>query len=345
MVKEIDDFVREAIERMNVRPTKLQDILVFNQNFIEINMKKREMQEQTKKAENLNRLIRSITGQGVNLSGLESRWQNFDSIINSFSDMMQEQREMIKKELNNKVSDINQELEKFYSKWTAIKPADNLLLEENSDIKEIAEEIKKVFADWDIQERTVNLTIEECKNFEIEIPVINSFDKIKEEIVDNKQKWRIYFDYVSEQEKFAKEEWLGIRNKAFGILQDFTLVWGDKIKKKQRDFIVIYINNNLELLKQSLNVYKYMIGENFERDHWKSLFNILKLDNSITKETLIFGNFIEKSTLLIKKSSEIKDLYARSQGEILIRNAISELASWFEIAEFQFTEYVNNNRK
>jgi hypothetical protein len=88
-----------------------------------------------------------------------------------------------------------------------------------------------------------------------------------------------------------------------------------------------------------------MIGENFERDHWKSLFNILKLDNSITKETLIFGNFIEKSTLLIKKSSEIKDLYARSQGEILIRNAISELASWFEIAEFQFTEYVNNNRK
>ena len=46
-----------------------------------------------------------------------------------------------------------------------------------------------------------------------------------------------------------------------------------------------------------------------------------------------------------KKSSEIKDLYARSQGEILIRNAISELSSWFEIAEFQFTDYTNNNRK
>jgi hypothetical protein len=189
------------------------------------------------------------------------------------------------------------------------------------------------------------MTIEECKNFDIEVPVIENLDSIKAEIVENKQKWNSYFEYINELDKFAKEEWLGIRNKAFGILQDFTLIWTDKLKKKNKDFIYNYINNQIELFKQSLNVYKYMIGESFERDHWKSLFNILKLDNSITKENLIFGNFIEKSTMLIKKSSEIKDLYARSQGEILIRNAISELASWFEIAEFQFTEYTNNNRK
>ena len=189
------------------------------------------------------------------------------------------------------------------------------------------------------------MVIEECKNFDIEIPLIKDFNLIKTEIKENKEKWVTYFDFRTELEKFSKEEWLGIRNKAFGILQDFTLNWGDKIKKKQKDFIIIFINNQIELFKQGLNVYKYMIGESFERDHWKSLFNILKFDNSITKESLIFGNFIEKSSFLIKKSSEIKDLYARSQGEILIRNAISELSSWFEIAEFQFTDYTNNNRK
>ena len=189
------------------------------------------------------------------------------------------------------------------------------------------------------------MVIEECKNFDIEIPLIKDFNLIKTEIKENKEKWVTYFDFRTELEKFSKEEWLGIRNKAFGILQDFTLNWGDKIKKKQKDFIIIFINNQIELFKQGLNVYKYMIGESFERDPWKSLFNILKFDNSITKESLIFGNFIEKSSFLIKKSSEIKDLYARSQGEILIRNAISELSSWFEIAEFQFTDYTNNNRK
>ena len=189
------------------------------------------------------------------------------------------------------------------------------------------------------------MVIEECKNFDIEIPLIKDFNLIKTEIKENKEKWVTYFDFRTELEKFSKEEWLGIRNKALGILQDFTLNWGDKIKKKQKDFIIIFINNQIELFKQGLNVYKYMIGESFERDHWKSLFNILKFDNSITKESLIFGNFIEKSSFLIKKSSEIKDLYARSQGEILIRNAISELSSWFEIAEFQFTDYTNNNRK
>ena len=215
----------------------------------------------------------------------------------------------------------------------------------NTNLSEIANEVKNAIDEWEIHEKTINMAIDECKNFDIEVPEIENFAMIKTEIAENKQKWNTYFEYTNEIAKFSKEEWLGIRNKAFGLLQDFTINWADKIKRKNKDFIYFYINNQIELYKQSLNVYKYMIGESFERDHWKSLFNILRLDNSITKETLIFSNFIEKSDLLIKKSAEIKDLYSRSQWEILIRNAISELASWFEIAEFQFTEYTNNNRK
>ena len=99
--------------------------------------------------------------------------------------------------------------------------------------------------------------------------------------------------------------------------------------------------SQIDFYKQSTGVYRYLIGDNFERDHWKTLFTLLKFDNKITKETLKFGNFIEKTSLLIAKQNDIKDLYQRAQGEILIRNAMSELKTWFETAEFQFTENVN----
>ena len=71
------------------------------------------------------------------------------------------------------------------------------------------------------------------------------------------------------------------------------------------------------------------------------LKSIKTLYNKITKETLKFGNFIEKTSLLISKQNDIKDLYQRAQGEISVKNAMSELAAWFETAEFQFTENVN----
>ncbi len=171
------------------------------------------------------------------------------------------------------------------------------------------------------------------------------FDKIKKDVLDTKQKWDTYFSFNKDIEKLKKEEWLGIRHKAFGILQDFTINWQENIKKKKKDFIYFYVNNLIELYKESLGVYRFLIGDNFERDHWKNLFMLLKFDNSLTKDNLIFGNFLEKTEFLVKKSSEIKELYTRAQGEILIRNAISELTVWFESAEFLFTEYVNNNRK
>ena len=72
---------------------------------------------------------------------------------------------------------------------------------------------------------------------------------------------------------------------------------------------------------------------------------MLGFDNKITKENLIFGNFIEKTNELIENQNKIKELFQRAQGEILIRNAMSELTAWFETAEFHFTENINQTNK
>lgn len=48
--------------------------------------------------------------------------------------------------------------------------------------------------------------------------------------------------------------------------------------------------------------------------------------------------------MILKKSNEIKELAARAVGEITLREAILELKTWCESAEFELTDYTNNNR-
>jgi len=353
-MKVVDEFVKDAIDKMEKKSTNMQEILIFKKNFMELSKKKFEIKKICEEGEKMNELLTKISGQTFNvnlqISNLESKMESLDNIMNSFSDMIEEQKQNVKIELNSKIKNINVDLEKFYSKWTAIKIPDNYTFiseNDNLEFEETAKSIQNIYEEWANYEKEILNMMEECKNFEIEIPEIKNFEKIKGEIDQNKSKWSLLFSFNIELENIYKEDWLSIRFKAYGIIQDYQMNWTDKIKKREKDFIYYYIFNKLEKFKQSLNVYKYLIGDNFERDHWKSLFNMLKFDNKITKENLKFGNFIEKTELLIKKAADIKDLYSRAQGEILIRNAMSELSAWFETAEFTFTEYVNvnNNRK
>jgi dynein heavy chain 2, cytosolic len=347
-INQIDEFIKYGMNLMSEKPQTMQEILVFKSNYLELTRKKFEFKKICDECENMNKLLVMMSGQSLNtVTSLESRWYNFDSMMGSFSEMIEEQKQSIKKELNNKMGNFNLQLEKFYSKWEATRIPDNFMPDKDTNISEIANSIKSIHSEWNQHEKEIQAVIDECTNFELELPDLSIFNKIKLEINSNKSKWDLFFQFNKDLENLESEEWLSIRHKAYSMIQDLTMNWQDKLKKKEKDFIYFHISSQLEFYKQSLSVYKYLIGDNFERDHWKNLFNLLKFDNKITKENLKFGNFIEKTELLVKRANDIKDLYSRAQGEILIRNAMSELAAWFETAEFSFTEYINqnNNRK
>lgn len=54
------------------------------------------------------------------------------------------------------------------------------------------------------------------------------------------------------------------------------------------------------------------IGEAFEREHWRSLFTILKLPKDVTLETLKFGHLLDADKEIIVKMNDLKDLAARA---------------------------------
>ena len=150
--------------------------------------------------------------------------------------------------------------------------------------------------------------LEDMKNFDLELETdISKYKNIKNEVDQTKQKWQLLFDFNAQLENMSKEEWLGIRFKAHAMIQDLISNWEIKVKKMEKNFLYFHIRSQIDFYKQSTSIYRYLIGDNFERDHWKTLFNLLKMDNKVTKETLTFGNFIEKTSRLISKQGEIPD--------------------------------------
>lgn len=62
------------------------------------------------------------------------------------------------------------------------------------------------------------------------------------------------------------------------------------------------------------------------------LFSILKIKNVTSADKLTFGTLLEAD--LLGKANELRELEARSRGEMNIRVAIDDLEAWSITREF-----------
>jgi dynein heavy chain 2 len=89
---------------------------------------------------------------------------------------------------------------------------------------------------------------------------------------------------------------------------------------------------------------KLCTGETFVPEHWKKLFNILRLTQDTNLDKLLFKDLTEAIPIMIKKKKEIMELCDKAQGEVTIREAINELRIWCENTEFKLTDHESNGR-
>ena len=140
-----------------------------------------------------------------------------------------------------------------------------------------------------------------------------------------------------------KEDWLSFRGKIYN-LNEFLSTWSGVIQKKERNVVTNYLRTLVDKYKQGYPLLKNLVGEAFEKEHWKTLFFLLKLEKDVTIEKLQFLHFISNIDQILHKKNEIKELCARAQGEVTIREAIHELRIWCDTAEFQLVDHVQNAR-
>lgn len=289
-------------------------------------------------------MIRQIKGFSISLQELESKWREFEDRLEAFSGKIEAQKQRLREEIDKRQASLAKELEKMYDRWQEKKPkARNQLTYEEAE--ETSEQMKEMKQHWQELEVKIEKLYVDAKHFGKEPPKFQYYDAMKVELNEAQEIWGLFDDFKREQDEFAKEEWLTFRKKAFFAFQDYFMKWQENLKQREKGVVVKFLLQEIELYRQAWPLIKLCTGESFEKEHWKKLFIILKIDKDLTVDKLKFKHLIDSIPVMVKKSKEIKELCDKAQGEVTIREAINELRVWCENTEFILTTHDSNGRQ
>ena len=337
----LSEYLKTAQSKLNQRPQTVEEITQAQKEILEVVSQKEKMQITYDSIQEKSKSLRQITGTSPNLAGLTDKWEGFLGSVESFREIIEQQREMVKKDIHKRVEEVATALEKFESRWNALKPKPLEELKMESAI-ENCERIKEWREDWNALKERIKGLNEESEQFSVQAPNFE-VQKIDKEIAEQTESWKIFEEFREELKKISDEDWLSFRSKLY-LFQEFFLAWSEKLKSRSKETVSRFISSQIELYKRAWPLLKLSTGEGFEKEHWKSLFHYMKLGKEVTMENLKLNHFIESIAYVIASADQIKELQARSQGEVTIREAIQELRVWCDEASFSLFEHVQNER-
>lgn len=139
-IRIVEDFVDASMESLNKRPHSIDEISAAQLEWKDIDARKTDVQTQYQKAEKKKALLLAVLGGGssagmsgasldtseveTRLSQLPTRWENFEIALEAFNDMIEEQRESLKGEIETHVVECNVEIDKLREQWRAKRPVE-----------------------------------------------------------------------------------------------------------------------------------------------------------------------------------------------------------------------------
>jgi dynein heavy chain 2 len=111
-----------------------------------------------------------------------------------------------------------------------------------------------------------------------------------------------------------------------------------------KDPVSLYLRNEIENFREVFPLLKYIRGDSYTPDHWHEMYNLLGMPRGIATSDLTFGSFVVVFPALLKKGDLVKELHARAQGEVTIREALQELRTWAMETEFTLVPREDNGR-
>ena len=85
---------------------------------------------------------------------------------------------------------------------------------------------------------------------------------------------------------------------------------------------------------------RFVWEKHLKKNTGEHCFIKIDLPKSVTVENLKFIHFLDVIENMVSKTTESKDLGARAQGEVSLREAILELRAWCDKTEFVLTDCV-----
>ena len=250
--------------------------------------------------------------------------------------------------MERQIIELNQEIAKFKIRWDAQKPKEMKEWDRNS-ISRVFETLTEKRTEFDELKAKTTKHGENCEQFQMAPPKFNDLEALEEDIDVVTGSWNMYKEYLQALDEMGKQDWIIFRAKLFE-LHDFVKAWSTKIKERSKqgiiDIIDEHIDEELRQFKKALPALKFMRGEPYKDDHWQELFQKLKIKGVKNYSTdLKVQHFFDSIDLVIKNGRFAKEMTARAQGEVTIREALLEIKAWARAAEVKMMDHEELGRR
>ena len=147
----IDSFVNEGLDTLHDRPKTQEEIGTSYRKHEELNSKRRDMVPLYERLEAKNKLLRSFGGGGGHeqLVPLQLKLDKFESMMDSHVQMINEQKDVLKKNLQSRYERFTAECEKLKGRWKQSRPRDQDM-DDEQQCREALKVVREV--DKEVQE-------------------------------------------------------------------------------------------------------------------------------------------------------------------------------------------------
>ncbi|KAH9247140.1 hypothetical protein BASA81_015283 [Batrachochytrium salamandrivorans] len=333
----IENFVNQGMDILLKHPQTMAEIGEANTRHDELSKAKLSIQSHFEAANIKNKLLKSVSGSGVDTSAIEAKWSKLELMLESHELMIKEQVDMLRSAIGGRTQVFLAELEKFALRWNQLKPKSSDIGKLDSAIKSSAF-VKEKVAEFAELEKIADGIHADSEHFGVSPADFSELAIIRQDLSKSEEMWRVCEQYLEAICQIRKEDWILFRVKSFQ-LDEFIGEWSEKIRKRPMDAISSELLKDLDSYRSVSPYLKLLRGDNWMTEHWGELFRILAVPKGVTVSDLTVGHFLDIRDAIVSKINLIKELNNRANGEVAIRDAIQELDIWGAGALFSLTDY------
>ncbi|KAI8842138.1 dynein heavy chain and region D6 of dynein motor-domain-containing protein [Chytridium lagenaria] len=284
-----------------------------------------------------NRLLKSVSGSGIDTTRIQSRWSKLELMLESHELVIREQVEFLKGAIEGRKQAFQADMEKFASRWKQFRPN----MEEvkgNDAFKTSLTFIREKQTEYTEITSTLDQINKDCAHFGITLLDSIEVETLRNELVSAEEMWKILEEYNANVHGILSEDWISFRGKSYH-LEDTLMKWLERIKSRPVDNATIRIQKEIDSYRDFCPYLKFLRGDTWMTEHWGELFRLLKIGKGITLQELTVSHFFAVKDAIIANIAEIKELNSRANGEVAIREALQELDMWGAGSVFALLEY------
>lgn len=343
-VQAVDNFIIGSQNLLKRKATNIQELEELKAEHKVVAARFKELDEEVKGLDKKIKIINDFgfkQGGNINVANIRRKWDNFAVKFGGFSFVIQTAENGIRKKVKGDLEKMSGEIDKFYARIKTIDlgQAGNMTKEQEATFSSTLKDVRR---QWEDIQKIMGESLSQADTYGVDMSDLKSLTAVREYFKGPFAAWMIYFDFLSGIEKMEKEEWVSFKYQIYDF-QKYVLEWEEKVKNSKEP-AAKFIADQCNMYKDIWPALKAMIGEGFQRSHWQELFQLIGLPKSKAFTEVTFGDILSKKDIIYKKIDEIRFLASRAQGEIALREALTDLQAWCDSTVFTFSEYLDQEK-